>query len=75
MQLKPRLLFDMAIAIISSTLAIYFVFQWFNHGFPLYGYDDMLGGTRKTLLPFLWPAIILLCVSLLASFDFYAHKD
>ena len=73
--IKIRLLLDAVITVACSTLAAYFIWQWFKHGLPLYGYDDMLGGSRKTLLPFLWPAIILFGVALTSAFDFYAHKN
>jgi len=75
MKLKPRLLLDALVALACSIIAIYFIVQWFEHGFPLYGRDDMLGGGRKTILPFLWPAIILAGVAFIAVFDFIAYKD
>jgi NADH:ubiquinone oxidoreductase subunit H len=75
MQLKLRIIFDAIVTIVSICLALYFGFQWVKHGYPLYGYDDMLGGIRKTILPFLWLAILLVGLAFVAVIDFFAHKD
>jgi len=75
MKLKLRLLLDVLVIVTCSILSIYFIVQWFEHGFPLYGHDDMLGGGRKTILPFLWPVVILVGVGFIAAFDYFAYKE
>lgn len=75
MRKKFRLIFDVIVCFISVLGAIFFVVQWVNHGFPVYGNDDMLGGLRGSVVPFLWPAIVMLVLAGASGLDFYVHKD
>lgn len=75
MRLKSRAIFDGLVAITCTGVAIYFVFLWVVNGFPIYGHDEILVGSRKTVFPLLWPAILLLIVAAISVFDFFVHKD
>lgn len=53
---KIRIALDVLVIVACVLIAIFFIVEWINKGFPLYGSDGILG-SRKTIIPLLGVSI------------------